>query len=67
MASTTKSFSLETLPKCMLFAYFDAAVILFSIGSFLLDIVTDVVVAAFHYMNGDSWYELDPKKLLIKN
>jgi hypothetical protein len=61
MAYTTASLPLDALPKCMLFAYFDAAVILFSIGSFLLDIGTDVAVAALHYMNGNSWYELDSK------
>jgi hypothetical protein len=52
-------------PKYMSFTYFDAAVILYSIVTFLFDVVTDVVVAAFHYMNGDQWYELDSKKLLI--
>jgi hypothetical protein len=61
----TASLSRGALPKEMSFTYLDAAVILFSIVSFLIDIVTDVVVAAFHYMNGDSWYELDFKKLLI--
>jgi hypothetical protein len=59
--------TVDALPEDMSFNYFDAAVILFSIGSFLIDIVTDVVVAAFHYMNDDSWYEFDSKKLSIKN
>jgi hypothetical protein len=52
----------DALPKDMSFTYFDAAAILFSIGSFLFDIGTDVAVAAFHYINNDSWYELDSKK-----
>ncbi len=57
----------DAIPKDMSFTYFDAAAILFSIGSFLFDIGTDVAVAAFHYINKDSWYEFDSKKLFIKN
>jgi hypothetical protein len=62
MASITASHSLDAMPKEMSFTYFDAATILFSIGSFLFDIGTDVVVVAFHYINNDFWYELDSKK-----
>jgi hypothetical protein len=57
----------DAIPKDMSFTYFDAAAILFSIGSFLFDIGTDVAVAAFHYINKDSWYEFHSKKLFIKN
>jgi hypothetical protein len=54
--------AITALPEQLSFIYFDAAVILFSIVTFLIDVVTDVVVAAFHYINGDQWYELDSKK-----
>jgi hypothetical protein len=57
--------TVDALPEKMSFTHFDIAVYLISIGSFLFDVVSDVVVAAFHYMNGDFWYKLDSKKLLI--
>lgn len=40
----------------MSFRLIDAAALIFSMGSFFLDIVTDVAVACFHYLNGDTWY-----------
>lgn len=46
----------DSLPLEMSFTYLDAAAILFSIGSFLFDIGTDVAVATFHCMNKDYWY-----------
>lgn len=45
----------DALPKNMSFTWFDATAILFSIGSFLFDIGTDIAVAAFHYFNKDYW------------
>jgi hypothetical protein len=62
MSFVVEGDHIDALPKEMSFTYFDAAAILFSIGSFLFDIGTDVAVAAFHYINNDSWYELKSKK-----
>lgn len=38
------------------FTWIDILATLFSIGSFLFDIGTDIVVASFHYVRGDYWY-----------
>ena len=46
----------DALPAHMTFTMIDALAILFSIGSFLFDIGTDIAVAAFHYINQDFWY-----------
>jgi len=56
----------DALPKHMSFTYLDAVAILFSIGSFLFDIGTDVAVAAFHYINSDYWYACNPYKSLYE-
>lgn len=45
----------DALPDHMTFTILDALAILFSIGSFLFDIGTDIAVAAFHYINKDFW------------
>ncbi len=66
MSFVVEGDHIDALPKEMSFTYFDAAAILFSIGSFLFDIGTDVAVAAFHYINNDSWYELNSKKTFEK-
>lgn len=46
----------DALPKDMSFTWIDILAIVFSICSFLFDITTDTVVAAFHLRNGDYWY-----------
>ena len=46
----------DSLPKDMSFTWIDIIAILFSICSFLFDITTDTIVAAFHLKNGDKWY-----------
>lgn len=46
----------DAIPKEMSFTLLDAAAILFSIGSFLFDIGTDIAVSAFHFLNNDMWY-----------
>lgn len=40
----------------MSFSLLDAASLLFSITSFFLDLVIDIAVAIFHYLNQDYWY-----------
>jgi len=40
----------------MSFDLLDAASLMFSMCSFFLDLVTDIAVACFHYLNGDYWY-----------
>ena len=40
----------------MSFSLLDAASLVFSMSSFFLDLVTDVAVATFHYLNEDLWY-----------
>lgn len=40
----------------MSFDYLDALSLVFSMFSFLLDYMTDIVVAIFHYLNHDYWY-----------
>lgn len=40
----------------MSFSLLDAASLVFSITSFFLDMVTDIAVACFHYLNNDYWY-----------
>lgn len=40
----------------MSFSLLDAASLIFSMISFFLDLVTDSVVACFHYLNNDYWY-----------
>lgn len=40
----------------MSFSLFDAASLIFSMTSFFLDMVTDIAVACFHYLNNDYWY-----------
>ena len=55
--SDTDYDRVDALPDHMTFTILDALAILFSIGSFLFDIGTDIAVAAFHYINQDFWYE----------
>lgn len=40
----------------MSFDLLDAASLIFSMTSFFLDLVTDIAVACFHYLNNDYWY-----------
>jgi hypothetical protein len=40
----------------MSFSLLDAASLVFSMTSFFLDLVTDIAVACFHYLNNDYWY-----------
>ena len=40
----------------MSFSLLDAASLIFSMTSFFLDLVTDLAVACFHYLNNDYWY-----------
>lgn len=40
----------------MSFDFLDAVFIVFSICSFIFDLVTDIAVAVFHYLNNDWWY-----------
>lgn len=47
---------IDSVPEQMSFTYIEAFALLFSIGSFLIDIVTDVTVATFHYLNQNYWY-----------
>lgn len=46
----------DALPKDMSFTWIDIVAIVFSICSFMFDITTDTIVAAFHLKNGDKWY-----------
>uniref|UniRef100_A0A6G1SR57 XK-related protein n=1 Tax=Aceria tosichella TaxID=561515 RepID=A0A6G1SR57_9ACAR len=40
----------------MSFSLLDAASLIFSMTSFFLDLVFDIAVACFHYLNNDYWY-----------
>lgn len=40
----------------MSFSLLDAASLVFSMSSFFLDLITDIAVATFHYLNNDYWY-----------
>lgn len=40
----------------MSFSLLDASLLLFSMTSFFLDLVFDIAVACFHYLNNDYWY-----------
>lgn len=46
----------DSMPNYMSFTYLDALFLMFSICSFLLDIITDITVATLHYINGKYWY-----------
>ena len=46
----------DYLPTEMSFTLLDAFGIMFSIGSFLFDIGTDIAVAVIHFRNNDFWY-----------
>ncbi|XP_053200341.1 XK-related protein 4-like [Panonychus citri] len=46
----------DALPADMKFTWLDGLAILFSIGSFLFDIGTDIAVAVIHFTNKDYWY-----------
>ena len=46
----------DSLPLDMSFTWFDMLALITSISTFLIDIGTDAVVAAFHLHNGDYWY-----------
>ncbi|RWS13575.1 XK-related protein 4-like protein [Dinothrombium tinctorium] len=48
--------NIDSIPKDMSFTILDAIAILFSIGSFLFDIGTDVAVAIVHYQNRNFTY-----------
>lgn len=47
---------IDSLPPEMSFTWFDIIALVTSIVTFLGDIGTDTVVAAFHLHNGDYWY-----------
>lgn len=52
----TDGLELRTKRLEMTFSYLDAASLIFSMCSFFLDIITDIAVACFHYLNNDYWY-----------
>ena len=53
---TASSDRIDSLPLDMSFTWFDILALVTSITTFLIDIGTDTVVAAFHLHNGDYWY-----------
>lgn len=55
-ADLTDGVDLRTKRLDMSFDLLDAASLMFSMCSFLLDLVTDIAVAFFHYLNNDYWY-----------
>lgn len=55
-AVSTYSDQIDSLPEDMTFTWFDILALVTSIVTFLIDIGTDAVVAAFHLHNGDYWY-----------
>lgn len=46
----------DSLPETMSFTRLDELALIFSIFSFVVDILTDSVVATNHYLNRDYWY-----------
>ena len=46
----------DSLPEHMSFTYLDEMALIFSIMTFVVDIVTDAAVATNHYLNRDYWY-----------
>lgn len=52
----TDGVELRTKRLEMTFNFLDAASLIFSMCSFFLDLVTDIAVACFHYLNNDYWY-----------
>lgn len=52
----TDGVDLRTKRLEMSFSVLDAASLIFSMTSFFLDLVTDIAVAIFHYLNNDYWY-----------
>lgn len=46
----------DSLPETMSFTRLDEICLIFSITTFLLDIITDLTVATNHYLNQDYWY-----------
>lgn len=52
----TDGLELRTKRLEMTFSFLDAASLVFSMCSFFLDLVTDIAVACFHYLNNDYWY-----------
>lgn len=52
----TDGVDLRTKMLEMSFSLLDAASLIFSMISFFLDLITDIVVACFHYLNNDYWY-----------
>lgn len=52
----TDGVDLRTKRLEMSFSLLDAASLIFSMSSFYLDLVTDIAVACFHYLNKDYWY-----------
>lgn len=52
----TDGVDLRTKRLEMSFSFLDAASLMFSMTSFFLDMVTDIAVATFHYLNNDYWY-----------
>lgn len=52
----TDGVDLRTKRIEMSFSLLDAALLIFSMISFFLDLITDIAVACFHYLNNDYWY-----------
>lgn len=53
---STDGVELRTKRLDMSFSLWDAASLMFSISSYFLDLITDIAVACFHYLNNDYWY-----------
>lgn len=47
---------IDSVPEEMSFTYIEALALIFSILSYLVDTITDVTVATFHYLNENYWY-----------
>lgn len=48
----------DAIPEQMSFTWLDALAILFSIGSFMFDIGTDVAVCIIQFITDHMWYEV---------
>nr|XP_027197694.1 XK-related protein 6-like isoform X2 [Dermatophagoides pteronyssinus] len=47
---------LDSISTYMSFTYLDMLTLSFSIGSFVCDFITDIIVTTCHYLNHDYWY-----------
>ncbi|KAI2810112.1 XK- protein 6 [Blomia tropicalis] len=46
----------DALPNYMSFTYLDAMALMFSVGTYFFDIITDIMVSTIHYRNQNYWY-----------